>query len=307
MMLRASVMAAFAFCALFWPQLVKAADVSKAAQAATSPPLRSFEARGEIVSLVSNRTSVTIRHSAISNYMAAMTMPFHLRNPVEVAGLSVGDKVSFRLNVTDTESWVDEIRKTGGETLHAVNASESRVAPPASRPRSTLFSCKFTNELGQAVSIDDFHGQALAITFFYTRCPLPDYCPRLSKNFEMAMKKLESNANTPTNWHFLSVTFDPLVDTPAMLKNYAMNYGYDPAHWSFLTGAPEKIEALARGSGVTYRTVDGTIDHDFRTLIVNPAGLLQMVFPVGGDLSDSVADEILSSLSTTNRPAETVR
>jgi protein SCO1/2 len=296
-----SFAAASAFWFLFWSQPAGADDVSLTAGDASQANVRTYDAEGVLVSIRPDANSVVIRHEAIQDYMGPMTMPFHLKNPAEVSELSPGDKISFRLNVTDTGSWADHIRKTGRETPRAEASKAPPVEATPTRPRSHVFTCKFTNELGQAVSLDDFRGQALAITFFYTRCPLPDYCPRLSKNFQTAMKQLEASPNAPTNWHFLSVTFDPLVDSPAMLKNYALNYGYDPAHWSFLTGAPDEIGELARGSGVTFRTVDGTIDHNFRTLIVDPAGKLRTVFPIGGDLSGEIAAEILKAVSATNQ------
>ena len=93
------------------------------------------------------------------------------------------------------------------------------AATAARHGRNPLWYYKFTNELGQAVSLNDFHGQALAITFIYTRCPLPNYCPRLSKNFQEASQKLESLPGAPTNWHFLSISFDPQFDTPAVLQS----------------------------------------------------------------------------------------
>jgi protein SCO1/2 len=163
-----------------------------------------------------------------------------------------------------------------------------------------LLHFKFTNELGQAVSLSDFPGQALAITFFYTRCPLPDYCPRLSKNFQSASQKLEAMTNAPTNWHFLSISFDPEFDSPEMLKSYGQLYQYDPMHWSFLTGPKAQISELARRSGVTFVSTDGTINHNFRTLIIDANGHLQTVFPTTGDLSDQIVGEILKAVAATN-------
>jgi protein SCO1/2 len=170
------------------------------------------------------------------------------------------------------------------------------------RTRNPLLDYKFTNELGQAVSLNDFRGQALALTFFYTRCPLPDYCPRLSKNFQEASQKLASLTNAPVNWHFLSISFDPEFDTPEMLKAYGESYQYDSAHWSFLTGPADKIAELARSSGVNYESADGTINHNFRTLVVDASGHLQMVFPTGGNLSDQIAVEVIKAAAVTNQP-----
>ena len=177
------------------------------------------------------------------------------------------------------------------------------VEPLAPPPDKSLLDYKFTNELGQAVSFNDFRGQALGITFFYTRCPLPEYCPRLSKNFQAASQKLKALPNAPTNWHFISVSFDPQDDTPQALKAYGEYYQYDPAHWSFLTGPAEQIGELARQSGLTYESTNGIFNHDFRTLIVDAAGHLQMVFPTGGDLSDAIVEEILKAASVTNASA----
>jgi len=255
--------------------------------------VRVFAAQGVVREFSSGDHTVTISHEAVSNYMDAMTMPFKVKDLKELAGLHPGDQVTFRLHVTATESWVDQIIRIG-----AVPVSESK--PPAAEPqpvsgRNPLWYYKFTNELGQAVSLSDFHGQALAVTFIYTRCPLPDYCPRLSRNFQEASQKLDSLAGAPTNWHFLSVSFDAQFDTPAVLQAYGKSYQYDPAHWSFLTGPQDKIAELARLSGVHYESDDGLINHNFRTLIVDGNGHLQTVFPISGDFSDSIVAEMIKA------------
>jgi protein SCO1/2 len=262
---------------------------------------RVFAAKGVVREISPDDQTVTISHEAVSNYMGAMTMPFKVRDAAEMAGLHAGDEVTFRLHVARTESWVDQITRIGTVAL-----VESKPAPPVPQPvhgRNPLWYYKFTNELGQAVSLSDFHGQALAVTFIYTRCPLPDYCPRLSRNFQEASQKLGSLPGAPTNWHFLSISFDSQFDTPAVLKAYGQSYQYDPAHWSFLTGPPDKIAELARLSGVRYESDNGLINHNFRTLIVDGNGHLQTVFPVSGDFSDSIVAEIIKAAAVTHQPA----
>src|SRR5579871_6254682 len=256
---------------------------------------RTFSAHGVILEVKTNGAQVVIRHEAIAGYMDGMTMPFKVKDSAQLAELKRGDQVNFQLHVIADQSWVDHFEKTGLVSL----AEDKTVPQPAEtsgpHPDKSLLDYKFTNELGQAVSFNDFRGQALAITFFYTRCPLPDYCPRLSKNFEEASHKLEAMANAPTNWHFISVSFDPRSDSPQVLKSYGMSYGYDPAHWSFFTGPQDKIAELARSAGVNYEADAGTINHNFRTLIIDPRGHLQMVFPVSGNLSDQIVSEILKA------------
>jgi protein SCO1/2 len=163
--------------------------------------------------------------------------------------------------------------------------------------------CHFTNELGQAVSLGDFHGQALALTFFFTRCPIPDFCPRLSRNFAAASQKLAELPNAPTNWHFLSISFDPAFDTAPRLRAYAETYHYDAAHWSFLTGSADQIRELAAQCDVKFEADGAFFNHNFRTLIVDASGHLQMVFPTSGDLSDAIVAEMLKAAALTNRPS----
>ncbi len=261
---------------------------------------RMFPVQGIVKELNADGRSIVIRHEAISNYMAAMTMPFSVRAPSELAGLQAGDEISFQLHVTDTESWIDHITKTGKALAAATRepGDPADTVPPS--PRHPLLDYPFTNELGQAVTLGQFHGQALAITFFFTRCPIPDYCPRLSRNFQEASEKLGAMTNGPTNWHFLSVTFDPENDTPPVLKTYGANYHYNPTRWNFLTGPTDKIIELARASGITIDREGPMLNHNFRTLIIDANGHLQTTFPFGGNLSEAIVAEMLKAAVVTN-------
>jgi protein SCO1/2 len=104
-----------------------------------------------------------------------------------------------------------------------------------------------------------------------------------------------------SNYHFLSVTFDPEFDTPARLKAYAESFGYDASHWSFLTGPSNKVAELARLSDVKYQRDGMFFNHDLRTLIIDGSGRLRMVFPLGGNLSDAIVQEMLKAAAPTNQ------
>jgi protein SCO1 len=264
-----------------------------------------FRAKGVVEAIKPEDKVIFIKHEAISNYMEAMTMPFKVKETKELLNAQTGAEILFRLHVAKTESWVDQIVKVGMALPegNVTTVKSLAVDPPTAPSTNPLLDYKFTNELGKPVSLNDFRGQALAITFFYTRCPLPDYCPRLSRNFQEASQKLVSMTNAPLNWHFLSFSFDTEIDSPAMLKSYGESYGYDPGHWSFLTGPADKISELARSSGATYEFVGGIINHNFRTLIVDAAGHLQMIFPTGGNLSDQIVEQILKAAIVTNQTA----
>jgi len=282
---------------------VSAVSVSTAADEKPVSDAKQWNVTGTIKEVRTNDSTVVVTHEAIGDYMPAMTMRFNVRASNELTGLNSGDKISFRLNVTDSASWIDHVTRTGRAQPSEAPAETSATAQPKPGARHPLLDFKFTNELNQPVSLSDFRGQALAITFFFTRCPIPEYCPRLSKNFQEASRKLSALPNAPTNWHFLSVTFDPENDTPAVLKSYAETYHYDPGHWSFLTGPTNEISELARLSDVKFQRDGAFFNHDFRTQIVDARGRLQMVFPIGGDLSDAIVREIVKAASATNAPA----
>ncbi len=269
-----------------------------ACQTPTSAP-QSFAVRGIIRAIKPDEQILIIAHEAIPNFMDAMTMPFKLKPGEPLGGLQLGDEIRFRLRVTGEESWIEGIAKTGKHAAVPMAAPAGRSNTPATAAaRHPLLDYAFTNQFGQPVRLSQFHGQALAITFFFTRCPIPDFCPRLSRNFAEASQKLAALPNGPTNWQFLSVTFDAEHDTPAVLAEYGKRYNYDPRHWSFLTGPSEQVTELARLSGVTVEKEGALFNHGFRTIIINAQGDMQMSFPIGGNLSDAIAGEIVKACTT---------
>ncbi len=287
--------------------LIAAAWLARASDTARSRSgTNSYAVTGVVEVLKDDGQTAVIKHEAIPDFMPAMTMPFKVKTPAELAKIHPGDVVSFRLLVTEEESWIDRVIRTG--MAAASNAPVATTAPPVvapPKPLHPLLNYKFTNELGQAASLADFRGQAVGLTFFFTRCPIPEYCPRLSKNFAEAARILKATPGGPTNWHFLSVTFDPEHDSPEVMKAYATTYNHNPEHWSFLTGSPDKIRELARQCDISYEP-DGTFfNHSFRTLIIDPNGKLQMMFPTSGDLSQGIVEEMRKAMAVTNRPVAT--
>jgi protein SCO1/2 len=131
--------------------------------------------------------------------------------------------------------------------------------------------------VGQAVRLSDFQGQALAMTFFFARCPLPTLCPRMNNNFASVQKELQSDS-TRTNWHLLSISFDPSFDTPEFLGSFATAHQNDPLHWSFATSSSEDIRKLGGAFGLKFRREAGSINHNLRTVVVSKSGRVQRVF-----------------------------
>jgi protein SCO1/2 len=229
--------------------------------------------------------------------MPAMTMSFESKDPKELAGVKPGDAVSFRLTVTDTDSWVDQIRKLSPAVMPEPTRSTIRIVRDVEPLQigDPLPDYHFTNELGQAVSLAQFKGQALALTFIFTRCPLPNFCPRMSSNFEAVQKKLLVLPNAPTNWHLLTLSFDPDFDTPVILKSYAERYSADPQHWSFITGEIIDITAIAEQFGQMFWRDQGAINHNLRTAVVDAAGRVQKIFQGNNWSPDELVDEMVKA------------
>jgi protein SCO1/2 len=178
--------------------------------------------------------------------------------------------------------------------LMLMGAAANASTPTNALSISAIPRFALTNELGQPFSFDQFKGQAVVLTFFFTRCPIPEFCPRLSRSFAQASQKLATLPNAPTNWHMVSVSFDPL-DTPAVLRNYAQHYHYDSNHWSFVTGDPAQIRALTRGFGLSVAPENGIFTHDFRTVVFDATGQLQNMWPFGGDTTDLLVKDLIKA------------
>jgi protein SCO1/2 len=265
-----------------------------------STSIRSFTVKGKIIALEPDGLTAVIQHEVIPNYMDAMTMPFRARTTNELSGLQPGDIVTFRLLVSDSESWVDSVRKTGRATAPIPSTTPTPVSQPPAKPINVvdgLSAYTFTNEFGQPLNFRRFQGQAIGLTFFFTRCPIPDFCPRLTKNFASASRKLESMPNAPTNWHFFSISFDTQADSPAVLRAYANAYGYNSNRWTFLTASPDTIDAITRNFGFNFKPDEGLFTHSFLTVVLDKNGFWQAAWPIGGDTSGNLVQEILKGAS----------
>jgi protein SCO1/2 len=248
-----------------------------------------FQVKGVVLSVKPKEKSVEIRHEAVGKYMPAMTMPFDVKDTNELAGLEPGTPVSFRLTVTDTEGWIDQIQKLGSV---ATNAATGQTAPNQSQagirlvrdvePLETgdsLPDYHFTNQLGQVVSTAQFKGQALGITFLFTRCPYPNFCPRMASDFAEVQKQLQAMPNAPTNWHLMTISFDPDFDKPEVLKNYAEAWHYDPERWTFATGDIVEVTALGEQLGLAFwHDETGSLSHNLRTVVVDAGGKVQKIY-----------------------------
>jgi len=265
----------------------------------TATNLQTFAAQGIVREIDAGAHTVSIQHDAVPGYMPAMTMPFAVKDPRELSGLTPGDSVAFEIKITPKDGWIEHLRKLAVSLAPAADTNIPTTGPfrlvrdvDPLNVGDPLPDYGFTNELGQPVRLSDFHGQALAITFIFTRCPYPNFCPRMSELFHDTLAVLAQNPAGPTNYHFLTVSFDPDFDTPAQLKTYAEFHQYDPPRWSFLTGQLIDITALADGFGMKFWHEGAGINHNLRTAVVNARGRVQKVLIGNSWTAESLAAEI---------------
>jgi protein SCO1 len=261
----------------------------------TNPQI--FQVKGVIKELFPEKKKVKIAHEDIPNYMEAMTMMLDVRDAKELAGLQPGDSVSFRMLVTDDDGWIDQLKKLDGPRTPLPSAAPSfrrvrDVEPLGVGDKLTDYS--FTNSAGRQVKLSDYQGKAIALTFIFTRCPFPTFCPRLSSSFAETQAKLKAAPGGPTNWMLLSITIEPEFDTPERLKGYGERYKADPNHWDFLTGDLTDITAIGEQFGLQFwrATPSEPINHNVRTVVVDASGRVHWVTPENEWKPEGLAEQI---------------
>ncbi|MEX0736851.1 MAG: SCO family protein [Bacteroidota bacterium] len=254
--------------------------------------LVTFKLRGEVVGLSPEKGRMMIAHEEIPDYMQAMTMPFKIKDSTLFTGIEVGDTVEGTLAVSRTESWIASLAVVGkGETAQL--SAEDVLFRKLYKEGEPLPDYAFTNHEGKRIRFSDFRGKVLAFTFIYTRCPLPDFCIRMSDHFAKIQKALKSDRSLGGTWHLLTISFDPDFDTPAVLKKYGENYGADFGSWDFATDDIRSITTLADGLNLTMEEDEGgLIAHNLRTAVLDAKGNLAKIF-VGNEWTpDDVVQEM---------------
>jgi protein SCO1 len=280
--------------------------------AATNPPpitgstnVQFYLVRGEVKKVDVEGKTATIKHEEIPKFMPAMTMPFKAKEAKELEGLAPGDVIWFRLWISPDESWIDKVRK---EPKVETNSPQASAPPEREAVRvvrdveplkigDPMPDYTFTNELGKTIHLSEFKGQALAFTFIFTRCPLPEFCPRMTGNFAEVSKKLSAMPDAPANWHLLSISFDPHFDTPEVLRSYAQAFQYDPTRWNFATGAMSDIDAITDQLNLTIVKRGNEWDHKVRTVVVDANGRVQQIIYGNEWKPDALVQEIVKAAS----------
>ncbi len=267
-------------CALL---LSTIASLSCRSEGGASANAKRYDLKGKVISVDKTERRVTIEHGEIKGYMDAMTMPFAVRKndywALDI--LKPGDQVTATLVIDQGLTWIENIVIT--QEGVAETSSEKPDATREAQAGDEVPNFSLINQDGKQIRINQYRGRVLLLTFIYTRCPLPDYCPLMSSNFAAIDKELKKNQSLYDRTHLLSISFDTAYDTPKVLKSYGSayteNYSNETfAHWEFATGTPDEIKEIAAFFGLRYYDESNQIVHGLRTAIIAPDGHVYKVY-----------------------------
>jgi protein SCO1/2 len=256
---------------------------------------------GKVISIDTQAQSANIDGDLIQGFMEPMAMAYKIKPPAMLRQLSQGDSISAEVVVVDhdprdenadSDYWLENVKITG-------HAAQPPVAGPKAfhmpSPGEEVPEFTFTDQDSKRISIHQFRGKMVVVTFIYTRCPFPDFCPRMSSNFAEIYKQLGSNPSL-ANTQLLSISFDPEHDTPKVLRDYGFSvaHTHDAAlfrRWEFAAPKAADLPKIADFFALTVKPEGGLITHNLSTAVIGPDGKLVKWYH-GGDwqVSDLIKD-----------------
>ena len=254
-------------------------SVAIAATACTSAePPRRYELTGQVLAINAERQELTVKHDDIPNFMPAMTMSYPVSSKALLDGRVPGDLIVATLEVQGATGRLTEIRRTGTAAL----PSETEVAMAAGvlTEGDEAPDVSLIDQSDQRRSLSEWRGHLTLVTFIYTSCPLPTYCPLMDQNFATLQRAIAEDARLKGQVRLVSITFDPETDTPKVLAAHAARLKADPAVWTFLTGDRVTVHRVAGRFGVGVIRPEGVkeINHNLRTTFIGRDGRVRKVY-----------------------------
>jgi protein SCO1/2 len=251
---------------------------------------REYEIRGQVLAIDVARRVITVKHEDIRGFMPGMTMPFRVRERALVDGRTPGELIRATLVIETSDTYLKAIERIGSAPL--VDALPVRVDPV--EPGNVVPDVNLVDDTGRPRRLADWRGHVVAVTFIYTRCPFPDFCPRLDQQFAEVQRAISEDDGLRRRVRLLSVSFDTAFDTPAVLAAHARKVGANPASWSFATGDSTEIATFAARLGVSVvrnSPSPSDIVHNMRTAVIDGDGrLVKIVNGAEWTTSDLVAE-----------------
>jgi protein SCO1/2 len=236
-----------------------------------------YPVHGKVVAVDVAERKITIDHEDIPGFMPAMTMPFAVlpKDAALLEHVSPGDEITATLVVPDSRHWIEEIVVVKPATPDGGARPKPEVRLP--QPGDAVPDVALVDQDGKPVRLSDYRGQAVALTFIFTRCPMPDFCPLMMKNFAEAHAALVADPALRERTRLLSVSFDPKHDTPAVLRAYGRPFQKTTppfAQWRLASGTDPAIRTLGDALGLEYVEETRSFTHNLRTAVIDAKGRL---------------------------------
>ena len=265
------------------------------------PATKRYPFTGRIVSIDARTESAIIDGDMIQGFMEAMEMTYRIKPASVLRQLSPGDSISAEVVVVDhdprdenadSDYWLENVKVTAHAPQPPAAAANAMHIPA---PGEEVPDFSFTNQDGKKISLRQYRGKVLLVTFIYTRCPFPDFCPRMSSNFAEIYKQFASNSSL-ANTDLLSVSFDPEHDTPKVLRDYGFSVAHTHAaalfrRWQFAAAPATDLPKIAGFFALTVKPEGGLITHNLSTAVIGPDGkILNWYHGSDWQVSDLIKD-----------------
>src|SRR5262245_23506591 len=280
------------------PLLLSCLLAALCAGACAKSDIRSFPLHGQVIALDAPKKSVTLKHDEITGFMPAMTMPYDVQDARALDGLAPGDLINATLVVVSNGAHLQSIKKVGSAPLEKPPADAPM--PTASsgfellRPGEAVPNASFVDQDANHRAFADFKGSRVVMTFIYTECPMPAFCPLLDRRFAAMQKPLGDDPSLK-DVRLVSVSFDPVTDTPAVLKSHARRLNADPVRWTFLTGDRDEVDRFASRFGLQVSRAPNNakdITHNLRTVIIDKDGRLVKVYTGNDWQTEQILEDV---------------
>ena len=243
--------------------------------ASSQSSAKRYQLKGKVVSIDKNAGTANIDNEPVDGFMDAMVMPYTFKPPSQIDQLQPGDSITADVVVEEPgKYWLENVKVTGHSKPADAKPTASIHIP---QPGDQVPDFKLVNQSGKQISLQEYRGETLLLTLIYTRCPFPDFCPRISHEFASIDSQVRADPARYGKAHLLSISFDPVHDTPRVLRAYGFSSAAtkDPAlfkHWEFASIPQSELPDFTQYFALTYQEDGGLISHSLSTAVISPDG-----------------------------------
>ena len=271
-----------------------------AAACRSAPATPTYQLKGQILAVRAETNELLVKHEDIPGFMPAMTMPYAVKDPGLLKDRAAGDLITATLVVEPNLAHLSAITKTGSAPIPAgaTTAIPAAAGIELLKPGDAVPEATLRDQNDKPIAPRDLAGSVAAITFIYTRCPLPQYCPLMDRRFAEAQELIAKDPALRGQVRLLTVSFDPKFDRAAVLRQHAAALKADPRVWTFATAEEAIVDRFAARFGVNViREQDGTITHNLRTAILDRAGRVTTILDNNAWTAEDLVRELKGALA----------